>query len=69
MNDGLRNLITYTGANIKDLWRVTSWNQAKALGIDQTKGSIKVGKDADLVIVDDTISVLKTIKNGYIHTF
>ena len=69
MNDGLRHLITYTGASIKDLWRVTSWNQAKALGIDQTKGSIKVGKDADLVIVDDTISVLKTIKNGYIHTF
>lgn len=69
MNDGLRHLITYTGASIKDLWRVTSWNQAIALGIDQTKGSIKVGKDADIVIVDDTISVLMTIKNGYIHTF
>lgn len=69
MNDGLRNIMSYTGASIKDLWRVTSWNQAKALGIDRTKGSIKEGKDADIVIVDDNINVKTTIKNGQPHTF
>ena len=61
--------MSYTSASIKDLWRVTSWNQAKALGIDRTKGSIKEGKDADIVIVDDNINVKTTIKNGQPHTF
>ncbi|MCG3400745.1 N-acetylglucosamine-6-phosphate deacetylase [Staphylococcus massiliensis] len=66
MNEGLANLMRFTHASLEDLWRVTSYNQAKALNIHHQKGSIEVGKDADLVILDDEINVLKTIKNGYI---
>lgn len=69
MNDGVRNLMDFTGAPLEEVWRTTSFNQAIALGIDNKKGSIKVGKDADLVIVDDNIRVDTTIKNGMIHTF
>lgn len=69
MNDGVRNLMEFTGAPLEGVWRTTSFNQAIALGIDNKKGSIKVGKDADLVIVDDDIQVATTIKNGMIHTF
>ncbi|MBH9581605.1 N-acetylglucosamine-6-phosphate deacetylase [Staphylococcus felis] len=69
MNDGLRNLIDFTGDTLDTLWRVTSLNQAKALGIDHERGSIAVGKNADLVIVDDAVQVKHTIKNGHIHTF
>ncbi len=44
MNHGLRNLISFTGDTLDHLWRVTSLNQAIALGIDDRKGSIKVNK-------------------------
>lgn len=69
MNDGLNNLVQFTGAPLGELWRVTSLNQAQALGIDDTKGSIENGKDADIVIVDDNIQVEKTIKAGTVHQF
>lgn len=69
MNEGLKNLIAYTGATLDDLWRVTSLNQAIALKIEEDKGSIAIGKDADIVVVDDDIQVLTTIKSGKVHNF
>ena len=69
MNEGLKNLIQYTGDILNNLWRVTSLNQAIALNIESQKGSLKVGKDADIVIVDDEITVQTTIKAGAIHKF
>lgn len=69
MNEGLKNLIAYTGASLDDLWRVTSLNQAIALKIKDDKGSIAIGKDADIVVVDDDIQVLTTIKSGKVHNF
>jgi len=69
MNEGLKNLIQYTGDSLDNLWRVTSLNQAIALNIESQKGSLKAGKDADIVIVDDEITVQTTIKAGEIHKF
>lgn len=69
MNEGLKNLIQFTGDTIEHLWRVTSLNQAMTLGIDDVKGSIKIGKDADIVIIDDECNVETTIKNGKYHAF
>lgn len=69
MNDGLRNLIRFTGDTLDNLWRVTSLNQAIALNMNEHKGSLKVGKDADIVIVNDVIDVLATVKSGKIHQF
>ena len=62
MNDGLRNLINFTGDSLERLWRVTSLNQAIALGIDDVKGSIEMGKDADIVILDDECNVKQQLK-------
>lgn len=69
MNTGLKNLINFTGDTLDHLWRVTSLNQAIALNIDTQTGSLEVGKDADIVIVNDDIDVLATIKSGKIHKF
>lgn len=66
MNDGLRNLLKYTNASLEDLWRVTSYNQAKALNVLSHKGSLTEGKDADIVILNDNMDVLTTIKSGYV---
>ena len=48
---------------------MASLNQAIALNIDKQKGSLSIGKDADIVIVDDHIQVDTTIKSGTIHHF
>ena len=69
MNDGLENLKQFTGANLEELWRVTSLNQARALGVDSSKGSLVVGKDADIVITGTHTEVIATIKGGELHEF
>ncbi|GGA96853.1 N-acetylglucosamine-6-phosphate deacetylase [Macrococcus hajekii] len=69
MNEGLKNLIAYTDRSIEELWRVTSFNQAQSLGISDRKGSIKQGKDADLVVLDQEFNVSMTIKSGHLHHF
>ena len=69
MNEGLHNLMEFTGDSLDHLWRVTSLNQAIAIGIDDVKGSIKIGKDADIAMLDDECRVTTTIKKGEIHHF
>lgn len=60
----VRNLKEFTGASMEDLIKMSSSNSAKHLGIYDRKGSIGVGKDADIVIVDEDINVYNTICRG-----
>ncbi|MCH4985795.1 N-acetylglucosamine-6-phosphate deacetylase [Macrococcoides goetzii] len=69
MNHGLKQLLEYSGKDLSELWRVTSLNQAVALKIDDSKGSIKEGKDADIVILDENFEVISTIKSGKRYEF
>lgn len=66
MNAGLRNLMRVTGAPLEDLWQTTSLNPARAVNIADSKGSIEIGKDADLVLVDDALNVHLTVAQGEI---
>jgi N-acetylglucosamine-6-phosphate deacetylase len=43
---------------------MASLNGAKVLGVEQRKGILAVGKDADLVIMDDDFNVHATIYEG-----
>lgn len=69
MNHGLKHLVEYSGKDLNELWRVTSLNQAIALKVDNNKGSIKEGKDADIVILDKNLEVMSTIKSGKRYEF
>lgn len=69
MNHGLKHLVEYSGKDLNELWRVTSLNQAIALKVDNNKGSIKEGKDADIVILDKNFEVMSTIKSGKRYKF
>ncbi len=66
MNAALRNFMNATGAPLETIWPVTSLNPAQAVGIAARKGSLEIGKDADLILVDDSINVHLTMVEGRI---
>src|SRR5690554_5460398 len=63
MNDGVRNMMKFADVNLVDAVYMASTNPARNLGLT-TKGSIKVGFDADLVVLDEDLEVVMTIVNG-----
>ena len=68
MNRGLRNLVEVTGLPLKDLIRVTSWNQAIELGLGSSLGKVEKGYTADLVVLDpETFDVCAVFVDGEQH--
>lgn len=66
MNAAIRNLMAATSTSLEAIWPATSRTAARAIGLDHRTGSIAIGKDADLVLVDDDINVHVTIARGRI---
>lgn len=64
LNVAVRNFMKNTGLPIYDVIKAASLNQAKLLKVDNAKGSIKVGKDADIIVFDDDINIKYTFING-----
>ena len=60
----LRNMINLAEVPILEAVRMASETPARIMKIQERKGSIEVGKDADLVIFDNNINILKTIIVG-----
>ncbi len=50
LNQEAAKAIKYGGMSEEDAWKMVTLNPAKLLQIDERVGSIKVGKDADLVL-------------------
>lgn len=63
LDKALRNLISFTGLSIEELWPLLSKNQASLFSLSD-RGSIEIGKRGDLVILDEKMEVLKTIVRG-----
>ena len=61
--DGVKNLLK-DGFAIEDVSKMASFNPAKSIGIDVETGSIKVGKCADLVVLDGNYDITYTFVNG-----
>jgi N-acetylglucosamine-6-phosphate deacetylase len=64
LEKGLMNFIQATGCRLDETWQCACLNPAKLLGIDDKKGSIEVGKDADLILVDEKFDVHLTMIGG-----
>ncbi|ARI76442.1 N-acetylglucosamine-6-phosphate deacetylase [Halobacillus mangrovi] len=64
MSDAVRHLSSFEESSELDVMKMASWNAAKSLGVDDRKGSIKKGKDADLVVLDSELSVKQTFCRG-----
>ena len=53
LNQEAAKAVKYGGTSEEDAWKMVTLNPAKLLHIDDKVGSIKVGKDADLVLWSD----------------
>lgn len=61
-----RNVKEFTGCTMEELILMTSTNAAKQLGVFGRKGSINIGKDADVIIMDQDLNLKTTICRGVV---
>ncbi len=66
MNDALKNVCHFTGYSLQEVVQMATVNPAKQLNVFDKKGSIAVGKDADIVIMDTNFKISTTICRGKI---
>lgn len=66
MDQALRNFVQATGTPLAQAWRATSLNAAQSIHMGHRTGSIDIGKDADLVVLDAALRVRMTIVGGAI---
>ena len=64
MNDAIRNLKNVCKLTLEEAIDKATINPAKNLKIENKKGSIALGKDADFVIIDKDLNVYATYVNG-----
>ena len=64
MDRAIRNTVRHLNVSLQDAIKMATYVPAKIMGIDSRYGSIKIGKQGDLVILDNDMNVLKTIING-----
>ena len=63
LNVACRNMMIHTGASIVDVLRYGSTNPARAVGLAD-RGSIAVGKRADLIVTDHNMDVKQVLLGG-----
>lgn len=66
LNKGVWNVYTNSSIPLYECVNCASLNPATALGIQNKKGSLEIGKDADIIITDNEFNVFKTIIGGEI---
>jgi N-acetylglucosamine-6-phosphate deacetylase len=64
MDQAVKRFWENTGANLAEVVAMASANPAKELGLFDECGSIDVGKNADLVIFDENLTVFTTMVKG-----
>ncbi len=64
LNEGVRNLYRNTNWDIAQCVNAASLYPAASIGVDDVKGSLEEGKDADIVIADDEFNIINTYVGG-----
>jgi N-acetylglucosamine-6-phosphate deacetylase len=66
MKDAFKNIQEFANCDIKSAIKMASENPAKQLNIFDRKGSLSIGKDADIVVLDEQMDVFMTLCKGKI---
>ncbi|MDQ7848961.1 MAG: N-acetylglucosamine-6-phosphate deacetylase [Armatimonadota bacterium] len=66
MDRCLRTLVTAAGVSLQDAVKMATINPARFMRLDGDRGSLARGKRADLVILDDALTVRLTVVGGKI---
>jgi N-acetylglucosamine-6-phosphate deacetylase len=64
MPQAIKNMMAFTGCALAEAILMAAYNPAHALGLEDRKGSIDVGKDADLVVLGPELDVRLTMREG-----
>lgn len=64
LNNAVKNFFDNADIPLWDAVAAASLNPAKAIGVDDRKGSLEKGKDADIIITDRDFNIQKTIIGG-----
>ena len=64
LNDAVKNVYKNTEMPLWQVVAAASLNPASAIGVDNRKGSLEIGKDADIIITDHEFNIVKTIIGG-----
>ena len=64
LNQGVNNFKQHTNCSISEAIQLASLNPAKVIGLDNKKGSLELGKDADIAVFDVNFNTLLTFVNG-----
>ncbi|MEO6120321.1 MAG: N-acetylglucosamine-6-phosphate deacetylase, partial [Terriglobales bacterium] len=64
MDAAIRNVMKIATWELRSCVRLASLNPARLLGIDEHKGALAVGKDADIVVLTPNGQVVKTFIGG-----
>lgn len=67
LNKGVWNVYTHSDIPLYECVNCASLNPANAIGMGDKKGSLEIGKDADIIITDDQFNVEKTIIGGTVR--
>ncbi|MCM3600423.1 N-acetylglucosamine-6-phosphate deacetylase [Robertmurraya korlensis] len=64
LGHAMKNMMHYINCSLEDAIQMASLNPAKQLNIIDRKGTISIGKDADIVISDEQLEVVMTFCRG-----
>lgn len=67
-NDAFKNMMTFTGCSMLEAVKMSSYNQAQEFGLEK-KGQLMPSFDADMIVMDEDLTVKNTVVGGNVHEF
>ena len=64
LNHAVRNVLANTTLPVNEVFKMASLNPATSIHCADRIGSLEAGKDADIIIADNDINIVRTIKKG-----
>ncbi len=67
MSEGFKNLIKVLGLSWIEAVQLASTNPARIAGVLDRKGSLKAGKDADIIVINENFEITYSLVRGVFH--